>query len=50
MTMKKLLVFSYVLGMTSFSLNAQENTVTNDAELGIESLMNTLTKKYPIIK
>lgn len=34
MTMKKLLVFSYILGMISFSLNAQENTVTNDAELG----------------
>lgn len=32
--MKKLLIFSYLLGAISFSLLAQENTVTNDAELG----------------
>ncbi|WP_154855073.1 LruC domain-containing protein [Cyclobacterium xiamenense] len=32
--MKKLLIFSYLMGVISFSLIAQENTVTNDAELG----------------
>lgn len=34
MTMKKLLVFSYIWVMMSFSLQAQENWVNNDAELG----------------
>lgn len=34
MTMKKILVFSYILGLMSFSLQAQENWVKNNAELG----------------